>query len=69
MHGESSMKLDFREAAPVKVTDFSHNIWQKNMRSILPWRTALETFFASQAVNLEKRQKCTKSDDVKNCSV
>lgn len=64
------MKLDFREAAPVKVTDFSHNIWQKNMRSISPRRTALETFFfASWAVNLEKRQKCTKSDDVKNCSV
>lgn len=35
-HGESSMKLDFREAAPVKVTGFSQNLFveEKTMRSI-----------------------------------
>lgn len=59
VHGESSMKLDFREAAPVKVTDFSHNIWQKNTRSIHLIRQ-LFRLFASWAVSPERKQNCTK---------
>lgn len=60
VHGESSMKLDFREAAPVKVTGFSQKIWQKSTRNIHLIGCLFEAL-ASWVVNLERKQKLLKS--------
>lgn len=68
------MKLDFREAPPVKVTDFSHKkkyearLLPATATTVLP-RTASETL-ASWAVSLEERQRrAGGGSDVKNRSI